>query len=125
MTDFITRDSGERATFDSGMQRDISTGKPRYDLIPYEMLRRWADLYARGAEKYDERNWEKAGPAELIQKEATPELERFKESAFRHFVDWFYGKNGEEDHAAAVLWNVAAYEEIKTRLRKSVEGTGR
>lgn len=31
-TDFVTKDSGERVHFDSGMQRDVSTDKLRVDL---------------------------------------------------------------------------------------------
>ncbi len=59
MTGYITKDSGKRQQFDTGMQRDTQDGKPRFDLIapldlPYEeqMLTRWAKLMARGAAKY-------------------------------------------------------------------------
>lgn len=59
MDNFTTKDSGERVEFSTGMQRDTSKSKPRFDLItpksiPYEkqMLTRWAELMARGAEKY-------------------------------------------------------------------------
>ena len=31
----------------------------RFDLLPWNELREVAELYGRGAEKYDERNWEK------------------------------------------------------------------
>jgi hypothetical protein len=79
------------------MVRDTQDGKPRYDLIPLGPLRRLADLYARGAEKYGENNWQLATGQE--------ELTRFKASAFRHLIDWLNG-DVEEDHAAAVCWNV-------------------
>lgn len=71
-TKFITKDSGKRQDFDSGMRRDIQEGKPRYDLCYLPMFTRWAELMDRGAEKYGERNWEKANSKE--------ELERFKSS---------------------------------------------
>lgn len=32
---FKTKDSGKRVKFDSGFQRDVNTGKPRFDLIPH------------------------------------------------------------------------------------------
>lgn len=58
-TGFITKDSGKRTEFASGMVRDIDEGKPRFDLIrplgvPYkaQMLTRFAELMARGAKKY-------------------------------------------------------------------------
>jgi len=50
---FETKDSGKRINYDSGMVRDTTDGKARYDLIPLPMLKRLAELYARGAEKYD------------------------------------------------------------------------
>jgi len=99
---FVTKDSGKRAQFDSGFVRDTAEGKPRYDLIPEELLKRLAELYARGAEKYDADNWRKANSEE--------EYKRFKASAWRHFVDWSAGWNTEEDHAVAVIFNIMSYE---------------
>ena len=105
--DYETLDSGEREEFDSGMRRDTAKGKPRYDLIPIKMLRRWADLMARGAEKYGDRNWEKAN--------GRLELARFRSSAARHFMQWMNAEQ-DEDHAAAVLFNIAAYEELRGKI---------
>lgn len=106
---FITKDSGERKEFASGMRRDTDAGKPRYDLIPPLMLKRWALLMARGAEKYGDNNWQLANSDE--------ELARFKASAFRHFMQWQAGEL-DEDHASAILFNVAAYEVIKSKLEQ-------
>lgn len=98
---FITKDSGARVKFDSGFQRDTNNGKPRFDLIPTELLTRLAELYTRGAEKYDAENWKKA---------TTPvEINRFKESAWRHFVQWSSGQD-DEDHAVGAIWNIMSYE---------------
>lgn len=99
---FITKDSGKRIKYKSGFNRDLQEGKPRYDLIPSELLKRLAELYARGAVKYGEDNWKKA--------ETKEELDRFKASAYRHFIDWKEGWNTEEDHAVAVMFNIIAYE---------------
>lgn len=113
---FTTKDSGTRAEFDSGMVRDTNQGKPRFDLlvpkgVPYssQMITRFAELMARGAEKYDARNWEQATGNE--------ELERFRESAFRHFMQWFMGET-DEDHAAAITFNVWAAEYVRHRLQE-------
>lgn len=94
--------------FSTGMQRDTSKEKARYDLLPLFMLKRWAELMDRGAKKYNERNWEKA--------ETEEELARFKESAFRHFIQWFSGEE-DEDHGAAVMFNISGAEMVKNKLQ--------
>lgn len=66
----------------------------RHDLIPQEALDRWAALMYRGAEKYDDRNWEKGIP-----------LDRMYASAMRHMVQWANGAT-DEDHLAAALFNI-------------------
>lgn len=109
---FTTKDSGKRKEFSSGMRRDIDDGKPRYDLIVplgtrQSMLKRWALLMERGMAKYGYRNWEKANSEE--------ELVRFKASAFRHFMQWF-SEEIDEDHAAAVMFNIQAYEHLKDKI---------
>lgn len=112
--DWETLDSGKRESYDSGMRRDTQEGKPRFDLlvplvIPYhlQMLTRWAALMSRGAEKYGDRNWEKGNGSQ--------ELERAKASAFRHFIQWLTGEQ-DEDHAAAVFFNITAAEYFAHRL---------
>jgi hypothetical protein len=113
MSDFVTKDSGERQVFETGMQRDSEQKDLRPDLIPGDMLVRWAELMGRGAAKYGDRNWEKARTEE--------ELARFRASAFRHFVQWFYGLNTEEDHAAAVFFNISGAEYVKARMTETEE----
>ena len=112
MTEYITKDSGARAQFESGMQRDLEDGKPRFDLmlplgVPYEeqMITRLAALYGRGAVKYEDRNWEQATVD-------GPEFERFKSSAFRHFMQWMAGEE-DEDHAAGAMFNMIGWETTK------------
>jgi hypothetical protein len=114
---YVTKDSGEREEYSTGMQRDVNDGKPRFDLImpaelPYgeQLLTRWAQLLQRGAVKYNPRNWEKAATRE--------ELDRFRESAFRHFLQWFCGES-DEDHAAACLFNISGAELVSWRMRSS------
>lgn len=112
-TRFETKDSGVRAEYDSGMVRDTQEGKARFELllplgVPYkdQFLVRVAELMARGAEKYDSRNWEKAVGDE--------EMERFKSSALRHLMQWAAGET-DEDHAAAVVFNLLGYETAKVK----------
>lgn len=105
---FVTKDSGKREQYDSGMVRDTQDGKPRYDLIPHIPLRRLADLYARGAEKYGEGNWMKAAGPE--------EMQRFKASAFRHFMQALQGER-DEDHYTAAVWNLFAIMWLEDKLQ--------
>lgn len=116
---YQTKDSGQRQEYESGMHRDTQKGKPRFDLIapedlPYQrqMLTRWAGLMERGAVKYGDRNWEKAKSAE--------ERDRFRGSAFRHFMQWYSGED-DEDHGAAVFFNLAAAEYVHDKLTGKTE----
>lgn len=113
---FVTKDSGDRTLYPSGMTRDIQKEKPRFDLLvpesqEYEelVLTRLAELMARGIEKYGERNWEKANSED--------ERRHFRSSAFRHFIQWFSGKR-DEDHLAAVIFNLIGSDYVERRLRK-------
>jgi hypothetical protein len=120
MTKFQTKDSGKRAEFESGMVRDTEEGKARFDLtipkgVPYshQMQTRLAELMARGAEKYDARNWEKAS--------GQVELDRYESSAYRHFMQWINGET-DEDHAAAVMFNLIAAETVKYKMDQAAIG---
>ncbi len=104
---FTTKDSGKREEFDGGMVRDTQEGKPRYDLLDRPFLRRWAELMARGAEKYGADNWRLACTEEAHA--------RFQASALRHLMQWLDG-DADEDHAAAVAFNLAGAEYVRTRL---------
>jgi hypothetical protein len=106
---FETKDSGERVEYPSGMRRDTDKNKPRYDLVYLPMLKRWAELMGRGAEKYGDNNWQLASSDE--------ELSRFKASAFRHFIQWINGEE-DEDHGAAVFFNISASEYLKEKNKK-------
>lgn len=104
--DFEVKDVRPKGTYASGMVREDQGDRPRFDLlipegIPYEHqpLTRWATLLARGAEKYSARNWEKADSVE--------ELDRFRASAFRHFIQWMSGEK-DEDHLTMTWFNMMA-----------------
>lgn len=117
-TSYVTKDSGRRGTYDSGMVRDIQDGKPRYDLIDRAFLTRWAALMERGAVKYGDDNWRKA--------ETEVELKRFQASALRHMFQWLEGDRT-EDHAVAVAFNLAGAEMVRGKLEatngsKSTDG---
>lgn len=104
---YSVKDSGQRTQFDSGMVRDVATDKTDYTLVlDGPMFKRWAQHLTAGAKKYTKRNWMKAnGDAELA---------RFRESALRHFLQWYWGDT-DEDHAAAIYFNVNGAEYVKER----------
>lgn len=93
---FTTKDSWEREEFDTWSKRDTNKWKPRFDLISPFALKRIADLMARWAEKYWERN------RELWQPE-----ERFLESWLRHLYQYIMWDRS-EDHLSAVCFNIMA-----------------
>lgn len=158
MKNFTTKDSGEREQFESGMQRDTATNKPRTDLIDESFLRHVVFLYnperlkcydafmewfhtdngdafntalieflkveqmtiwefieqvgllmKRGAEKYDEHNWKKAS--------GEKEMNRFKQSAHRHFTQWALGETDEAHGIAALGFNVPGYLYVERKLK--------
>lgn len=90
------------------MQRDVTTGKIKYLLTrDGPMYERWARHLTAGAEKYDDRNW--------MQANSYAELERFRESAVRHFEQWLRGDT-DEDHASAVFFNINGAEYVRGKL---------
>jgi hypothetical protein len=114
---YEVKDSGAQAEFAGGGVRDTNEGKPRFDLlrpegVPYmeQFLTRCAIHMAKGADKYEARNWEKFEDYEA--------LDRARESAARHLEQWLAGEV-DEDHAAAVFFNLLAAETI---LYKLMEG---
>lgn len=112
---FETKDSGKRSEYKSGMRRDLQDGKPNLYLwipkdVPYNesLWTRIGALATRGAEKYGTRNMDLANSEE--------ELERFKSSAMRHFMQWISNQE-DEDHAAATFFNMLQAENVKYRLK--------
>lgn len=111
--EFIIRDSGAREQFTSGMVRDTQEGKTDYTrVLDGPMLDRWAEHLTKGARKYPD---VAPGVANWTLASGQPELVRFKKSAFRHFRQWLRG-DSDEDHAAAVYFNINGYEYVRVRL---------
>lgn len=106
--DFTVKDSGQRLEFDSGMRRDVTEGKVLWSLIySGPMLERWAKHLTAGAEKYGPNNW--------LLAQGQEELDRFRDSAARHFAQWMRGDR-DEDHGAAVFFNINGAEYVRDRM---------
>jgi hypothetical protein len=120
LANFIVKDSGERMQFDSGMVRDTAAGKIDYWRgFVGPMFKRLCIHVTKGAVKYPDvtpgvPNWTLANGAE--------ELQRYRESAARHFVQWFDGDQ-DEDHAAAVLFNINGAEYVKQKMAAPMTAT--
>ena len=111
---FTIKDSGKREEFAGGMVRDTTEGKINWSLVADgPMLKRWAVHLTNGAKKYAVRNWMLA--------EGEVELNRARESAFRHFMQWYYGDR-DEDHGAAVMFNINEVEYIKEKNETTTLG---
>jgi len=108
LSDYITKDSGERRKFNTGAQRDVVNGKGRYDLISPIMIERLAKLLQRGAEKYNDRNWEKGMP-----------LSVYMDSGMRHLFKFLEGHR-DEDHLIAAIWNLQALLHIEEMVKRGV-----
>lgn len=105
--DFIIKDSGKREEFAGGMLRDTTEGKIDYTLaLDGPMFKRYAIHLTKGAAKYGKRNWLKA--------QGDEEYYRAKESALRHFLQWFWDER-DEDHASAVFFNINECEYIREK----------
>jgi len=118
---YIIKDSGEREQFASGMVRDVAGDKPDIESIfNGPMADRWAEHLTKGAKKYPDvspgsPNWMLArGLAELV---------RFRKSAVRHFRQWLRGDQ-DEDHAAAVFFNINGYEYVRAQIVEDEDARG-
>lgn len=105
-TIYNLKDSGERSEYESGAVRDNSLGKGRFDLIPFQAMMRLAKHYEAGSLKYSPRNWEKG-----------MNISRYCDAALRHMFKYIAGFN-DEDHLAAVAWNVFAIMHHEAKLHQ-------
>ena len=105
-------DSGQRQIFTSGSMRDPSAGKIKWSRVTFgPMLRRWAQHLTTAEAKYPD---PRPGVPNFSLIETEEEYLRYKESAYRHFMSWFYNESG-EDHASAVFFNINGVELIKDK----------
>lgn len=90
------------------MIRNPTEGKIDYLLVrDGPLYRRWAAHLTRAVSRTGKRNWMFASTED--------DLMRFRESACRHFEQWLNGED-DEDHAAAVLFNINGAEYTAARL---------
>jgi len=111
MSKFEVKDSGKREEYKGGMVRDTADGKINYALaLDGPLFERLSIHLTKAAKKYGRGNWLLAGGEE--------ELKRFKDSAVRHFFQWYSGME-DEDHFSATIFNLNAYEYLKEKLNQN------
>ncbi len=114
MTDFTIKDSGTRTEFAGGMVRDADAGdKTDYTSVMFgPMLERWAVHCTKGRVKYPDAepgipNWTLAASIE--------EWLHARGSLLRHLMAFLRGEQ-DEDHAAAIMFNVNVMEYTRERI---------
>jgi hypothetical protein len=114
------KDSGKRVVYSSGAMRDPSTGKIDWTRVTFgPLLRRWAMHLTKAEAKYPD---PEPGVPNFSLIKTKEELIRYKKSAFRHFMSWYFDET-DEDHAAATTFNINGVEIIKAKMRgESIDG---
>lgn len=93
--------------YDSGVRRTPNEGKINWALaLDGPLIKRFARHLTEGVKSKGKRNWMKGNTEE--------DLERFRESAVRHFMQWYAGET-DEDHFAATLFNMNGAELTKEK----------
>lgn len=96
-------------TSSSGVNRSRPDGKPDFTLVDWDLVERVAIHLTMHASEKGRENWRRA---------STPDdLLRFRQSAWRHHLSWDRGQS-DEDHAAALVWNVGGAELVRRRLQE-------
>lgn len=114
---FVVKAGGPQIIGAGGMVRSSGEGKVDYTLaLDGAMFKRWAEHLDRATKPRDDfpgyakRNWMQATKGTPDERQVV--MDRAKVSAFRHFLQWLNGES-DEDHAAAVFFNINVYETVK------------
>lgn len=102
--DAIAEEREEKRVFSTGAKRSNDVDHIRYDLIPHVALRRLAERYGMGAEKYGDHNYLKGIPYSVMINHIQNHLENFKRDRCTR-----------DDNLAAIAWGVfslMAYEAL-------------
>lgn len=111
------KDEGEKLVSSSGVLRNVVAHKIDFlNILHGPMLKRWAAHLTKAKKMYPDvaigvPNWTQAKTLEDIQ--------RFRESALRHMLQWLAG-DVDEDHAAAIFFNINGVEHTKDKLNAPV-----
>jgi len=96
----------------SGVNRSDPAGKPDYLLVDWGLIERWALHMGANVESKGRDNWRQASTAD--------DERRALQSLMRHVVAFVHGVE-DEDHAAAICFNVAVALRARTAQREGVQ----
>lgn len=86
----------------SSKKNDFLDNKPRWDLLPLDLIAKIVDVYTAGAKKYGDNNWQGLDNG----------YNRYKAALFRHLVAYESGEIIDKEtgceHLAQVVWNALA-----------------
>ena len=81
---------------------DVKDNKPRWDLLPLDVIEKIVEVYHFGAQKYGPNSWQNIEDGE----------NRYRGALFRHMVAHGKGQLRDEEsgllHAAHMAWNAIA-----------------
>lgn len=103
----MDRYSGDAVAFEGGSFRENAAGKGLYHVMPVIGLKRLAQRYEYGQDKYEKSD---------AYKDGIP-VSRSFDSAMRHLLDYLDGDNS-EDHLAACVWNCFTIMEMEVKNTK-------
>lgn len=116
--EFVLKHGDEMSHHSDGVVRDTTKGKVKFPLVfpkgvakKDQLFWRVAMLYTTGGERYGDRNWENS--------EGEDTLAHHEEALWRHFMSFYFEEDTEEDHAAAIVWNINAVELTRRKIREA------
>lgn len=85
-----------------GKKNDFLDNKPRWDLLPLDLIAKVVDVYTAGAKKYGDNNWQGLENG----------YNRYKAALFRHMLAYESGEVIDKEtgceHLAQCVWNALA-----------------
>lgn len=86
----------------SSKKNDFLDNKPRWDLLPLDLIAKVVDVYTAGAKKYGDNSWQGLENG----------YDRYKAALFRHLLAYESGEVIDKEtgceHLAQVAWNALA-----------------
>lgn len=80
----------------TNQEAKADAGKPRPTLVPVSLIRAVTAIREYGCQKYsDPENWRKVEP------------QRYKDAAYRHWLDYLEGKTVDAESGLPTLWHLA------------------
>lgn len=97
---------------EEGIKNDFKDDKPRWDLLPLDVIEKVVEIYTFGAKKYKENSWQNLPNG----------YQRYKAALFRHITAYEKGEVYDSEsgcmHLAHAAWNAIAMLYFGMKLEK-------